>query len=53
MTLPDGTTVRSVLLPGESPPRHVYRIVDHSGAVLRDVATLAQVSTYLRSERRY
>ena len=47
MRLPDGTTVKSVVLTDEQPPRHVYRLLTPTGTATRDFATLAQLAAFL------
>jgi hypothetical protein len=47
MSLPDGRTIRSVLVDNHGSTKHVYRVSASAGEVLRDFETLAEVGAYL------
>lgn len=46
-TLPDGTSVVSVVVNDLPRPRHLYRIVSSSGTTLREHDTLHDVAGFL------
>ena len=45
--LPDGTQVLSTLLADQVGPRHVYRVVNSSGAIIQEFSTLIEVSDFV------
>ena len=48
--LPAGVRVLSTVIPGRTPPGHVYRVVSSGGLVLGEFVTLVELYGFLNGE---